>query len=335
MAITTDPTYPVAEELVTLGLSAASGTVTRFEITSLPPDSNLSTGMLRDASGAYIATFTPDVPGVYGVKGYDLKDITGIARYAGDPAGTSRTVILSTQTADINVGTELDLPIRTLQGHDVTLRIIVNDDTVRSAELVDAKSTVADAAANASAVTAALAGLVGEDADDLSSDLHDLANDIREEYSDHIANEPLFSYHDNEDDVNVVTLYEANNDESAIVLLNRLSTLLDAHMVATTTVEDPWHAEDDTNTAPLVGKASTVEQAIVLEADIRRRYESHRVQAGSIHNPADSFNALAAAGPLNALLVAYLAAVAAPTAKAGDNVGTVKVASRFGFRKRS
>jgi hypothetical protein len=343
--ITVSPTATTAGAEVTLGIAGAgAGRVGEFEVLSVPSGSAIPIGRILDANGnkpvptpaSPSTTFTPDVAGVYGLRAciIRVRDGTGGA-HLDDPMGVPSRRLVASVDDSLYVGQAMDLPIRTLLGHGATLRLIVVNATIRSAELVDPLTDISRVAILDASVVAALAALVGVGtaAGVLDVDFATDVDDLRTKYLAHLTD----GAHAGSDTTNITTREAVVGAiVESINVLNDLYDAMAGHMHAGTG-GGTWHGVDDGYNAPLTGKARTLAEAIVMKADLRERvYERHRVQTGSptVHpDGTDTTNTMAAPLPLPATIVAVLDAVAhaAPTAPTGEQQGVANLEHLFGF----
>jgi hypothetical protein len=342
MTVATDPTYPVADDLITLSLSAPIGNAVQGELTSVPTESALTVGLLLDdATGLPIATFTPDVAGAYGVSVHDYLTSTRVPSYFGDPAGGSVSLYKNTETATVYVGVVEELPIVTLQGHGATLQLTVTNATVRAAELVSPLSDVSRKALIDTAVVAALTALVGVAV--ASIDVGFVADVValRNAYENHRV-QVTGSIHYGADSTNVARRETPSSIEAAIATLNDLYDVIGLHQTQGP-AGGTWHANDDGINNIVTARAKSLGQATVTKSDLRERcFERHRVQVGAaalqVHGAADNTLASIMAAPLTlpALIVAFLDAIVAESTAtpAGEQTGAVAIEHGFGFSPR-
>lgn len=352
MALSTSPTYPVAGSAVTLSVTGVSVTKWVFEVTSVPSASSLSAGLVLEGVpenvdpptsphraielGYESATFTPDVAGEYGISIHLFRDIVATPTFPRDPAGDERVEWDSIDTATLQVGELVDLPIVSEDGDGGTLRLQVNAANIRAASIVSTTSEVGRIAALDSTVVADLAALVGLTVTGAGTALQTAVNDLRSNYEAHrvliAAGEHLRA-----DAANTCSFDDADSQEGAILLLNDLREQILAHMT-TNDPALPWHTEMDLKSMPLAPTATDLASATVLCADLRERvYERHRVLDANptCHGVAggDATNTLNAPEALDDLIVSYLDAIAAaaPTAPTGEVDGAVAAAHYYGF----
>jgi hypothetical protein len=334
MAIETSPEWPVPGDEITLSIDPVLGdaTATRFELTSVSDESALETGMLVDAAGAYIQTFTPDVPGEYGIRSYDVQAFVGLAGFDADTAAGVREVFCATATTTVYVGSAMLLRMRTIPGHDATLRLVVHDSTVRAASIVDPATDLARAAILDSAVATAVTTTEGIAVSALAPTLTTRVAALGAAYQGHIANTTA---HDPDGDtVNGIIRDVPYSDEAALLTLAEIYEKLLAHLPSGV---DNWHNADDTLHQPITPKPLTKEDATVCASDIEERvYELHRVTVAGppdVHDVADTTNVLAAPPPLTSAIVAYLNYIASndPSGPTGENEGAVDAEGRFGM----
>lgn len=329
MALQYTPENPVPDETVTLSITSASGqtAATRFEITSVPSRSALETGLLVDAAGDPVQTFTPDAPGEYGVMAYDYRRFSGVGAYPGDPAGEARDVLVATQAGTVYVCDTMDLPIRA-GGHEVTLRLLVRNTTVADASLVSPTTDKARLAALDGDVIDAVAALEGQAAatlgEQLDADMATFANQFNAHLND------FATVHQVADDVNQLDAAKVASQKGAG---ERLLELHDAYVQHATTGEDQWHIEFDLGNLPIVPRASDQAGLRVLHADMRRVYASHLAD-DDVHTNADATNVMPAPALLTAAIIEILDFLASdePTTPDGENEGAMDLASLFGFR---
>jgi hypothetical protein len=321
--------YPLPGEEVTLAFTTTTAATTaRYYLTSVPDESALETGFIVDAAGAYLDTFTPDVPGAYGIRADLWWKRIGVAQYDGDPAGGTRETFKESQTATIYVGDVLDLPIVTLLEHGVTVRLGIFNATCRTAEFALPLTDASRVAALDATALASLATCVDVAVTALDDTLTTSVTELRTKYEAH----RVHSSHAASDTVNVMGREAPYANRSARVALNELHDKLLAHMTT-----GSYHASDDNLNLPLCGKAQDDAQATVLAAELRFRvYNLHRVQNSSPAShtaPGDTTNTLTAAKPLAATVRDFLAALAYSTAPTGEQSGAVVAMNLFGFKR--
>jgi len=333
MAITTDPESPLAAEEVTLSSSAAGGNTTRWKLTSLPSESALSTGFLVDAAGEYVETFTPDVAGEYGFTAYGYTNFQTVATHAADVV-VSRSAFVGSESDTVHVAGYASIPIRTRNGNGCTLRFKVKNFTIVDAECIDAINDASRVAILTAGVTAALAAVIGADADE-TIDLINGSNALRTAYEAHRIR-TAGATHAAADTTNVVEPMDAATLDDAIKLVNALADMLGAHLVAGAS-GTRWHRTvDDTTNTSAVDKATTVAGAYVLLQDLSYRvYERHRVflDGFDVHGASDSTNTLAASQLIDDVIVAIIDALAdaTPSAPTGEPEGLTYLAQAHGF----
>jgi hypothetical protein len=315
------------------------------EVTSVPPQSSLATGLLllpSDTLGGQLvsplqvadldllaATFAPDVAGEYGVR---VSLISEVPNRAGELVRS----IATQESGTVNVGVAMALPIRTLAFGGADLSVTVVGDTIRAASLGGHLDERSRTAALQSAVTAALAALVGVTVATACGVFLTRVNNLLTELADHFAGTTWHALADTE---NVVTRYAAQSQREGIALVNAIR---DAYVGHTTELStgSRFHTNDDTANQPIVSPATDMAGATVLLADVRERcYERHRIigsgDAVQVHTNAggDTTNALSAPTLLDDAIVAYLDALVAtsPTAPTGEVDGQV-TAETHGFR---
>ena len=358
MALVVAPLYPLEGEDAVLSLTVTSGSATVYSLTSVPSASALSVGLLLTDVPAGIAvpedavdavergystnTFTPDVPGEYGVTAYDLVQWLGIPSYPGDPAGEQRWQLVASQSGTVNVGKAVDLPILTVDGRGATLRLSVVNETVRDADLVDATDEWARACILGAGVVATLAALggAGVAVNSIGNDLSTDVADLRTKYEAHRV--VVGGCHANADATNTVLRTAPNSTAGALLVLSYLEDAILGHLKDSSTAATRWHTggagtpADDFRNLPITGTPGTLAQATVFCADLRYRcYARHRVQTATpaSHGIADPGNALTAATVLDNVIVAYLDELAtiAPAAVAGEPEGVMDARQRYGF----
>lgn len=332
MTVSISPTYPLPAEEVTLAFTTTTAATTaRYYLTSVPDESAFTTGFLVDAAGEYIDTFTPDVAGAYGIRADLWWKRIGVAQYEGDPAGGTRETFKESQTATIYVGDVLDLPIVTLLGHGVTVRLGIFNATCRTAEFALPFTDASRVAALDATALASLATCVGVAVTALEDSLETTVTDVRAAHEAHRTH-GASSVHVAADTVNVAASKRPYAVVSAIETLNDVHDKMLAHMKA-----EAYHTAADTKNRPLCGKAETTAQAVVLSADLRWRvYNRHRLQTGSpaAHGSGgDSTNTLTAIKPLATVIRDYLDALLLATAPTGEQSGAVVALNALGFSR--
>lgn len=329
MTVSASPTYPLPAEEVTLSFTTTTAATTaRYYLTSVPDESALTTGFLVDAAGAYLDTFTPDVPGAYGIRADLWWKRIGVAQYDGDPAGGTRETFKESQTATIYVGDVLDLPIVTLLGHGVTVRLGIFNATCRTAEFALPLTDASRVAALDATALASLATCVDVAVTALDDTLTTSVTELRTRFEAHRVHS---SHAGGSDTVNVMAREAPYVQRTSRETLNEIHDRLLAHMTTGT-----WHSYDDTKNLPLCGKAGDDGSAVVLCAELRFRvYELHRAQVASpaSHSGGGDGTALTTAKPLAATIRDYLTALALTTAPTGEQSGAVVAMNLFGFRR--
>lgn len=334
MTISTDPTYPIAGEDVSLESDIGDASVTVYSLTSKPADSALTLGKLVNAQGTAVQVFTPDVPGAYGLTANNYQELCP------DPAKGIVLKFLGITTQTIQVGKAMDLPIQALNGHSITLRITVVGSTIRAASLVDAATDLARNAALDTAVAAAVEALVGQTIASVENDLVTNANDLRAQYEAHrVLVGSVSAVHVSADNTNITISKPARDVQTAVILVQELSTRVMNHLMPGFQ-DTGWHngtAWDTRNYLMVLPRCTNLAQATVLCADLRERvYERHRVLTSdpASHVNADTTNASAAPKTLTSAIVTYLDYIAQgdPTAPTGQSEGIGDAQAKLGFR---
>jgi hypothetical protein len=327
MAITSDPTYPIPGEVVSLAITSATGSTaaTRFEITSVPENSDLDTGMLVDAAGDPTQEFTPDAAGAYAFTAYDYRRFTGGAAYAGDPAGEARDLLVATQSGTIYVGDVLDLPIRGA-GHAVKLRLTVVNGAVRAAELVEPTTEVARCATLDTTVLAAVGELVDEAAASIGESLVSDVEAFCNAYDAHLDSPTA---HLIVDAANSFPGARVESVSAAIWRVNELQSRFVQHI----STDGGWHGVIDLENLPIAPRASNVAGAFVVLADMRRVYPRHIGIVEDMHEALDAAANISADSLLTDAIQAVLEYFddETPTPPAGENPGMLSLASKHGF----
>jgi hypothetical protein len=338
MAITYTPSPALIDETITLAISGATGNTdaTQFTLTSVPDRSALETGLIVDENGDPTNEIVFDVPGSYGIHSHDFIRYTGIPAFPGDVAGTPRDVLVATQTGTVYVGATADLPIITTRGDGATLRLVLSDTLVMSAELVDPTTEIARVTCLATTVVAALAALVDVAVTALDVDFVTDVNALCTAFAAHIVLEGAGPVHAAADTTNTMRREPANSVDAAIVRLNDLFDRMDGHFQSRSS-GGTWHVTDDGKNVPVTAPATSLAGATVLKADLRERcYERHRVLVSTpaVHGAADNTNTMAAPLPLAAFIVAFLDELvnATPTSPAGEQEGAVDIGRLLGFK---
>lgn len=328
MTVTLSPTSPIAGEETTITPDKTAGegaTIFAIELSEVPSASALTLGFLTtdlpssyttrsepqtsvetvaltadvppSASALLLAniagdTFTPDVPGVYTFEVFEYRDSNPPATHARGRE-ERRLTFVGQRTETVEVSQQLALTIVDSSGnHGVTLRLRVDDDTVRAAEFITPTTEVARVAALETSVVAALADLVGLSALELGEDLIARVADAQEVWAAHLADTTA---HTAADTINVLTTGIPTTVAGAILALNEWRQKFIAH----TQERDgtAHHHNDDLTSIPRARPATTLADAIVLEADMARAYGEHRLLGTSsdptIHDKSeDRINAL-------------------------------------------
>ena len=340
MTVSISPAYPVAGDTVTISqtvtIDSLTETVLRPQVTltSVPPTSDLETGLIVDEAGDAAQSFVPDAPGEYAYRCVAFRDFTAPASYEGAPGGEYE-VAVSEETGTIHVAELMDLPIATLTGHGITVRVKVANATVRSAELIAPTAGLAESVGSDSTVVTKLAALVGVAASSLGPDLIANVADAVTEYNDHRTQAGVHSA--SGDTVWTYVRSRPYDKTSTIEQLNALRNRLVDHMTKASEQgpTNAWHATDDNKNVFIVAPATTLAQATVLWADYFRVFEAHRTQtsAPAAHLVSDSTNTLPAVDVLTDLVKAILSFFAneSPTAPSGFSDGAVALEALYGF----
>ncbi len=353
MTISTTPAQPAAGAAVSIASSLTGDNLAAVAITSIPAGSKVPLGLLTTASDKpsasatdavarrlAVASFTPDVAGPYGVIVYIVRHLPGLPTFLGDTAGDERFDLVASDSGTVHVAGDLDLPIATVHGDGASLRLRILDETVIAASLVDATTAKARVAIDDASVVAALAALVGQAVTAIGPVVETTATELRTMYETHRV--LLAGVHAAADTNNTVARTEANSIEGAIELAAALHAALVGHLKTGSANSPDWHkdargeAHDDLKNLPLTAPPTTLAQLVVSLADLRYRvYERHRVQVASPapHGAADNVNALAPPTLLDAVIVAFLGAIAAedPTVPAAKPAGIVRAVHLYGF----
>jgi hypothetical protein len=242
VTITTDPENPVVGDTVTIAQTYAildqdengDEFSTSIDVESpivtliaVPAESALETGILLDDEGEYTTEFEPDVEGEYDFKVASRTEYAAAPAFDGDPAGATFSVVISEETTSIRVGVSMDLPIVTLNGHNVTLRVKSHNGTVTEAELVDPLTQVALAATEDSTIQTKLAALVDVATSAIGPDLAAKGAELFAAYERHRVEG---SIHATDDTVNVFVYDRAYSNAAAIDRLNRFREVFVRHL---------------------------------------------------------------------------------------------------------
>lgn len=333
MTISYSPTTPIPGEAVSLsatvaGLHSSYLAPLRCRLTSVPDASTLDLGYLRSADGSYLDTFTPDVAGAYSVAVDVHWRFTAPPSYQGDPVGDRRERYRETQTSTVYVGSPMALRIDARGGHGATLAIVVANDRIQTAEI---RSPLTESSRIAAlACTAELAAVVGE-AVDATPDLTATVDALRAAMEGHF---PFIDPHVTPDDVNTVSTSPPWAQVTAIALLGAVSRTYQLHSNGPNATT--WHDYADTLNQPVTAPGLDDASAFVHACDlVWRCYARHLNQTSdpASHDRADRTNVVRDPSALEALIVAYLDALAAltPSTPTGEQEGAVLVARRLGF----
>jgi hypothetical protein len=368
MAITITPAYPVVGDELVLTVSNPRGNEYVFFVSTLPTVSEVLAGMLFDSFGndrpdegltqyttklqtvidndGISTRFSPDASGSYTFIAYETRHVQGIPAYPGDPRGAIVQNLVLTQTNAIYVGELMDLHLLTADGDGATLRLQVNNDTVRAASLVDPRSEAAAVAVKQTTVVAALAACVAVTVSNVGTDLIAAVNDLRAKYEAHrvlVGAPPVV--HILADSDNVVRYSAASDTDGAILLLNDVRDKLARHLLDSTSSGHAWHTGtlDDLQNLPLAPSATDRATAAVLCADLRwRAYNRHRLANATtptdprVHIGADTTNTLATAVTvMDTVIVTFFDALIslANAAQDGENQGEVGLRAEHGFTR--
>jgi len=353
MTINVSPQYPLPGDTVTISESSTIGEVQVVEITSAPSASSKTLGYLIIEDTDIVPNGVFDIaenriqsnqtvfdePGEYGVTVYDLRQWIGIPSFPSDQSGEERWELIASYIGSISISAPVTLPLLIGSGQGATLKLAINDDTVRAATLKDPADEKSRIASLQSSVLYALSAIVGSSVSSMGTDLQTGINDLRTNYEAHRirAGVPPPGVHQNADDTNMASRTDADSQEGAISLLNELRVLLLQHFEdGSVLLSRPWHNEDDLKNIPLAQPASCIGTATVLSADLRERcYERHRVLVANpaCHNNPDNTNALNVPSLLDNIVVEYFDALAAlaPVAIPNEPMGAIETTHRYGF----
>lgn len=341
MTITASPAYPLAGETVTISQTFAISEADFVDasnvivnILSVPPESTLATGVLVDDDGLPIATFVPDVPGDYELQSSAYSAYSTPALYGDDAASFETQTQEVNENITVSVGTRMDLPIRTIFGESMTLRLGVVDSTIRTAELLDPVGIVAADCIQSESVIAALEALIDETAATIGPALDGTLAILANVYNDHREEAGV---HESDDTTNVYVTTLPRSPQDDIRQVNMLRAMLSAHMLNASAAPVAWHLEDDTANTPIVPAATTMAEAVVLYADLARCYEAHRLQISlpSSHADPDTTNEIGDMDLLTLLLIEILAFIAttSPTPPDGVSAGRLQLAAQYGMKE--
>lgn len=289
------------------------------------------TGTLNDPDRTPSNTFVPDVAGEYGFTAMEYLPLDM------GPAGQSLKLV-STSTLTVHVGGYLDLPIEPVNGHASTLRILVVNETVRGAALIEPRTELARVAALDTTVAASVTALVGVAVGSLDAEFIETVNLGCAAYEAHRILTGGGPVHGSADTTNVLLREFAWSVPTAIARLNDWSDKLRKHMESGTS-GSTHHDEDDTrNTLQVAPTAKALGEATVLLADLRNRvYARHIAQVDDpdSHRTADVTNTVTATalGKVSYAVVQFLDYVAGGVSAAtGESEGVADAQAMWGFR---
>jgi len=198
MSIDYTPQYPVGGEELSLSLSGAVGTSFGFELTGVPAQSALATGLLlidqtvgstvpvspllAATSDLLSSVFTPDVAGQYTFKAYDMRQVVGTPTFVGDPSGETRYELLNTQSGIVKVGSLMELPVVTSDGNGGVIELRIVETYIRAAAIVDHTTEIGRTAALQADVVQALTDVVGLTIDAAATDFLPALKELRDKY---------------------------------------------------------------------------------------------------------------------------------------------------------
>ena len=343
MATTYSPTAPVVGDdvVLTTVLDVAYGEsftdlaldLTEYTITAVPHDSALTVGLILGDDGEPTDTFAPDVPGEYEFLANIYTEYAAPASHGGVNSGATYKTLASTAAFSVFVGATLDLVFSVPSGDGLTLRLVCHNGIVTTATLRDGTTRKAELTAEATAVAAALAAIDGVAVTALGPNLGTATGELIDAYNAHRTQAGV---HDVNDTTNVYTPDNPLSNADAMAQLGTLSGVFVRHLTQASQSGSPWHLRDDTENTPIAGTPSTLAQALLVYADLRRCYIAHIAEDTSpaSHTTADATNTLAAADVLTALLVAVLDvwAATAPTTPTNAEPAEYQLQTRYGFR---
>jgi len=213
MSIDYTPQYPVGGEELSLSLSGAVGTSFGFELTGVPAQSALTTGLLlidqpvgstvpvspllAATSQLLSSVFTPDVAGQYTFKAYDMRQVVGTPTFVGDPSGETRYELLNTQGGVVKVGSLMELPVVTSDGNGGVIELRIVETYIRAAAIVDHTTEIGRTAALQDEVVQALTDVVGLTIDAAATDFLPALKELRDKYDGNALATPTAVGHRN------------------------------------------------------------------------------------------------------------------------------------------
>jgi hypothetical protein len=213
MSIDYTPQYPVSGEELSLSLSGAAGTSFGFELTGVPAQSALTTGLLlidqpvgstvpvspllAATSDLLSSVFTPDVAGQYTFKAYDMRQVVGTPTFVGDPSGETRYELLNTQGGIVKVGSLMGLPVVTSDGNGGVIELRIVETYIRAAAIVDHTTEIGRTAALQADVVQALTDVVGLTIDAAATDFLPALKELRDKYDGNALATPAAVGHRN------------------------------------------------------------------------------------------------------------------------------------------
>jgi len=281
---------------------------------------------------------------------YTLGATTYGGGYSNAPdAYKSETKIGAEQTLAIYVGQRMTHRLGASSYGTASLLVYVWNDTIRpttlevqgvaSPAIVNASTPRAVSASSASGVQTQLALFANAAVSTLAPNLQTLVAEMTVDIPRHFANTGggFHAVADTENGTEIDDLTTRYTTPNAVVrAAGVISSRLRQHMANGVDGSVRYHADPDFSHALITdgqGNEGDLSLALAAIADVYRAYETHRVDTTS-HLVADNVNGLGTAlGPLLALHVAFLAALASLTPTAAGGVQTaVATLNAYGFR---
>lgn len=314
---------PVAKAQIRLTFTADVGNFVRAWCTAAPAGSKLRGKLdenksarvhVKDSDSGEAFDYTFDVAGAYQIAATELTK--GAKPYGGGYQGAPDAERSESVIGETALTIYVAASIKSTIGHGqdtADLTLYVANDLIRETTLAvhgratpaveKAKTDKAATAAEASAVTTALAALIDTNASGALGDLSATATDIIDRFNAHIASGVFHNAGDVSDNKILVAFRNPVGPEALKRSVSAILKALSAHIrndsvtTPTGTGTRTWHlfgADNrvDWQSMPLFESSATVADHVRALADAWRSFEAHRTSAA--HNTSDTTNTLSA-----------------------------------------
>lgn len=337
IALSTNPTYPVPGK-IRVSWIPLSGNYARTWVTTAPNGSGfrkqLNDANTSNATSSRVLVHegytreewqpTLEVPGKYSFSVQEYTRETDEGGYELDPRGAPTETKVSTEASlNIHVGARFEQTIALASGETATLAFHIFgefiQETRRRTHGEDTPSVVATSsprmalAAQSAAVLSALTDLAGATVLSAVGDIDAIIAEMATDVGAHMNSVTYHNAADNENSRRVTLLPTSNTLASGIVFAaQQLVTGWNGHV---SNQPDGIHQDgsanvnSDTDSRLLAKSPTTVSEAMVALADIRRAWDLHRALTDPHKGLSDSTTLTATLGELMALHKAFLSSL--------------------------